>query len=648
MIIKLLRDNETLKYAASELEKYVKMMDSDIEVVLSNTVDVGDSVITLGHLSDLGLYDGDVNDAMIDDVIDVDIKNLSGYIAGSNDRSVLMGVYNFFKSAGCRWVRPGDGGEYIPKADLANRSFAFRKKADNPFRGECIEGAVSYEHLRDTVLWLPKVNMNLFMIEQIVPFNYMSRWYKHTVNTRVGDENLPYEKYCEYCVELEKLIKKLGLQLHVMGHGALTEPFGVRHMVSGMDYEISEEAENAFALVKGKRGLYGKSPFFTQVCMSQEKVRKKIVTWLADYLDSKPYIDFLHFWLGDNINNHCECDECVKVHPSDFYVMMLNDLDAELARRGNDAKIVFIMYIDTLWAPFKEKLNNPSRFILTTATTRAKGDKYSDKRNESGIPEWKRNSFNIPMGFDTTLTFVDGWKKVFDGPKFIYEYYMYTDHFSDPGYMQYSRNIAEDMKSLPLTGFDGVMSDQTQRSFFPTGLPMSIIGEFQFDRSLDTEDFIDKYFSDSFGENSALAREYLEKITEIFDPKAIGASISVVSQDTGAADGTGKRAGIFGNVEKGKIIETVPETVASYKAKFDCLAENGDKCHCESFKLLSYHCEYCKHLSNIYSALARSDRAEASRYLAAAIDYLSEIESEIHPFFDLVLFAQYTRRVINL
>ena len=43
-----------------------------------------------------------------------------------------------------------------------------RKKADQPFRGQCIEGAVSYENVRDTIEWLPKVNANLFMIQQIV------------------------------------------------------------------------------------------------------------------------------------------------------------------------------------------------------------------------------------------------------------------------------------------------------------------------------------------------------------------------------------------------------------------------------------------------------------------------------------------------
>jgi hypothetical protein len=326
---------------------------------------------------------------------------------------------------------------------------------------------------------------------------------------------------------------------------------------------------------------------------------------------------------------------------------MLNKLDAILTERGNPAKIVFIMYVDTMWPPVVEKLNNPSRFIVTTATTRDKGDKYSDKRSEAGIPEWTRNNFNIPKGFDTTLSFVDAWKPIFDGPKFIYEYYMYTAHFADPGYMQFSRNIAEDMKGLYLTGFNGVMSDQTQRSFFPTGLPMSIIGEFQFDDSYDTEKFIDTYLKDSFGENYLTAKEYLEIMSEIFDLDSLTLNTTVVSQDTGARDASFKTAGILGNVERGEIIAKIPGIIEKYLPVFESGAMVEDKCHSESYKLLIYHCEYCKYLSNIYCALANHDKDLARRHLAKAIDYLSEIEGEIHPYFDLVLFNQYMNQIIG-
>ena len=107
MKIKILRNSETILYAAQELKKYLKMVDDKIDAeILENDSNAhnDENTVTMGLLSDLGLYDGDLNDPMIEDIIDVNINNLNGYIAGSNERSILMGVYNFFKSAGCRWV----------------------------------------------------------------------------------------------------------------------------------------------------------------------------------------------------------------------------------------------------------------------------------------------------------------------------------------------------------------------------------------------------------------------------------------------------------------------------------------------------------------------------------------------------------------
>lgn len=646
MNIRIIRDTETLRYAAEEFKKYLSIVTPSVSAEI--TVGAFDeSALNLGLLGDYGLSDEGVLDPMIDDLLDLDVKDLRGYVAGSNERSVLMGVYNYLKSAGCRFVRPGELGEYLPKSDLTHHSFKYRKLADFRFRGECIEGAVSFEHVRDTILWLPKANMNLFMIEQIVPYNYMNRWYRHTVSTVQHDPEPPYEQYCKWCEELEHIVKKCGLQLHNMGHGALNEPFGVRHMISGQHYDVPEETKKAFALVKGKRELFGSSPFFTQLCMSKDWIQERVVNWLADYISQKPWVDFLHFWLADATNNHCECEDCVKHTPSDLYVQMLNKLDKILTERGINTKIVFIMYTDTLWPPIAEKLNNPSRFIMTTAIFRAIGDKYSNKRREGGYPKWKRNDFDLVGGFDVALSFMDGWKSVFDGPKFIYEYYMYTAHFSDPGYMAFSKMICDDIKTLDITGFDGIMSDQTQRSFFPTGLPMNIIGEMQFDKSLDFDEFVDKYLCDSFGEDYRLARDYLYKLSVLFDMNALTQSTNIVAQDTGAEDKNAKKAGIIGNAELGKRIATVPSVVDALLPTIEKNLKLSDKCHAESWRILTYHAEYCKRLSEIYVALSLSDIDTARKHHSDLIDYLSRVECEIHPYFDLVLFNQRTTQLIS-
>jgi len=303
------------------------------------------------------------------------------------------------------------------------------------------------------------------------------------------------------------------------------------------------------------------------------------------------------------------------------------------------------MYVDTLWPPKESKFNNPSRFILTTAC--GTGQLNSDNRREGGIPKWQRNNFGIKGGIDMALTFKDGWETVFDGPSMIYEYWLYTRHFADPSYMTFSRKLAMNIKKLALTGFDGVMSDQTQRASFPTALPDSIIGEFMFDTDIDVEKYIDEYFIKSFGEDWRTAKEYLEKIAVIFDTNALSQNTDVTAQDTGSVDIFSKKAGIFGNEPVGNVIAKTPEIVDAYSKAINKNLKLNDKCHRESWRILSYHGEYCKGLANIYFDLSRNDTDLATKHCNELIDYLSKIEMEIHRHFDLCLFNQRIRQIID-
>ena len=235
---------------------------------------------------------------------------------------------------------------------------------------------------------------------------------------------------------------------------------------------------------------------------------------------------------------------------------------------------------------------------------------------------------------------------MFDGPKFIYEYYLYTAHFADPGYMNFSRQIASDMRSLEVTGFNGVMSDQTQRAYFPTALPDTVIGEFLFDTATDTEPFIDRYFKAAFGESYKDAKAYLDEISGHFDIKALSQNTGITAQDTGSEDKTSRKAGIIGNKAVGKVIAEVPAIVDKYRKIIEKNIGSSDKCHAESWRVLTYHGEYCKRLSSIYVALSKDDTTTATGLLDEMMDYLSEIEPEIELYFDLVLFKQRTSQLI--
>ncbi len=645
MYIRITRDTETMRYAAEELQKYLLRMD---DVCATVTTDQGTDGITLGLLCDLSLDESDVQDAIIDDVIDARVEALSGYIAGSNERSVLMGVYNYLKSAGCMWVRPGDEGAYIPRHGMRNHTYTSRQKADYPFRGECIEGAVSFEHVRDMILWMPKVGMNMFMMEQVIPYNYMSRWYKHAHSTVKTDDGTTFEQVGEYVACLEKTIKKCGLQLHALGHGYQLEPYGIHYKTYADVYELSEQAREATALVKGERGLFKNSPNFTQICLSNDRARADQVNWLVSYLERKPYIDFLHVWLADAVGNQCECENCRKRRPTDFYVQMLNELDAALTARGIDTRIVFIMYTDTFWAPEHEKFNNPARFVMTTAPTgRNYNETYSPARHEGELYPYERNNLNLNLNFAMALSFMDKWKPVFDGPRFTYEYYLYTDHFMDPGHMSISEHIFRDIGNLAFVEFDGIMSDQTQRSFFPTGLPMAIVGEAQFNKHMDYNAFVDAYFAAAYGKDADVARAYCEGVTALFDPEATRARDNIVMQDTGT--GAGERVvGIRNNRRAGERLLGTDAFLDQFRAAIEQNAATcEDPCHRRSWELLVYHMEHVRRMAKFYIALSRDDDDTANAVLEDMIDWHSHTEDVLHPYFDMLLYRQRMKQLIK-
>ena len=70
-------------------------------------------------------------------------------------------------------------------------------------------------------------------------------------------------------------------------------------------------------------------------------------------------------------------------------------------------------------------------------------------------------------------------------------------------------------------------------------------------------------------------------------------------------------------------------------------------CHGESWKILAFHGEYCKMLARVYIALANGDTDAANAELDSMIETLSYHESDMHPYFDLVLFVQRTRQLIE-
>lgn len=656
MNIYYIQGNQTIEYAAEELKKYLLKLEENISVSLKEVElfsDAANDGIKLGLFEDLGISTLDVDDAFVDDVIDIDVKCLNGHIAGSNPRSILQGVYVFLKSAGCMWVRPGDDGEYIPKFNIENHSYTYHKKADYPFRGQCCEGAISYEHMRDTVYWLPKVGMNMYMIEGVVPYTYMHKWYGHIGNRflRQKGQVTDYDMLERYIEKLEKDIVKVGLQHHAMGHGWMFEKFGVkRGNPEVVNKNLKEEHKKYLAKVNGVRDLMKNSTFFTHFCYSNPEARKILVDFCVEYVKKKPHIDFLHIWLADSINNQCECDGCVKMTPSDYYVILLNEIEEALSKEGLKTRLVFIMYVDTERPPEKVFLKNPHKFIFTAAIGNPYETGYSTEEYKGKIPPFERNNFK-PNPNPLRMHWHKEWKRVSGNCKsFVFEYRFYTDHYCDPGYMRVARETYRDMTNLHNASFQGCMNDQTHRIYMPTSLPVLIMGETLFNKELDFEKYTKEYFEAAFGEaDAAKCREYLETLSTLFCPANIRKGGKLGVEDEGIAEkDNGYIKSWINNPEVYMNMEKIPVVLEAFKPVIERNLETSNKCQHLSWEYLKYHMEICLYLCEIYKLGAKGDIDAAREVLDRLEIYVSNAEMDIHNGFDLFLFVKFVRAKLDL
>ena len=520
-----LGDCETTSFAVAELKKYLELMDLQAEIALlradsfnvelKNVLWVGQDVSFEEKLPACA-------NSQIDDGLYIDVQGTRGIITGVNPRSVLLAVYRFLTELGCAWVRPGRDGEIIPRKPLGFDTVSVCETPSYRHRAMCIEGAVSYEHVYNMIDWLPKVGMNGYFNQFMVPFTFFDRWYSHQNNPELEPQPMSVDEISALVNAHIRAIKKRGLLYHAAGHGWTCDPFGIEgNSWDAKDYQIPPESANFLALINGKRQFCEGLPLNTNLCYSNEIVREKMTSAIAEYCRQNRDVDYLHFWLGDGMNNHCECDNCKDTIPADYYVEMLNDLDGKLTDMGLDTKVVFLIYVDLLWEPQTMRLRNPDRFVLMFAPiTRTYTNAYvdADLSEVITLSPYKRNRLEMPRGVGENVARLRKWQEQFEGDSFIFDYHFMWDHFRDPGYSQIAQVMFDDMKNLDKLRLNGMLSCQVQRASFPTGLGISMMAKTLWNKNADFDAEADHYYAKAFGRDAQDVRQYLSKLSELFDP----------------------------------------------------------------------------------------------------------------------------------
>lgn len=502
-------EGEVFAYAAEELSRCLLAMDG--------TLTEGDGGLALS----LRLIEGDSTR----DIVDIDVSGGCGYIGGTTPVAVLIAVYRFLYELGCRWTHPGAGGEHIPVRALSAADIRIRvnETPSRRHRGVCIEGAVSEEHVRQMIEFLPRVGMNSYFFQFFRPTVFFQRWYEHWQNPTLPAKEKTPEEIDGIHARLVSELKKRGLVHHAVGHGWTCRPFGAEgegwHMLD--INSLPQEYLDVVAELDGERKPWHGVPLNTNLCYSRADVRTRIAHAVADYCEENPGVSVLHLWLGDGSNNNCECAACRDTRPSDYYVMILNEVDELLTARGLDVKVVFLAYVDLLWAPEREVLKNPDRFLMMFAPiTRTYSQTLREGAESAKVDRrpFERNKLVFPNDVATNISYLNDWRKAFPGSGFIFDYHLMWDHMSDPGYMEVARTLFADMQDLDLLGLDGMISCQLSRSAYPTGLPIYGMARALWDKDADFDATANEYFTAEYGEMAADVRAYLEGLTRIFEP----------------------------------------------------------------------------------------------------------------------------------
>lgn len=562
----------------------------------------------------------------------IEVTPEGGSIVGNNDRSVLLGVYDYLRYLGCRFLMPDSRCEAVPCIEKERLTAAYEKTASLYHRGVCIEGADSFENILDYIKWLPKVGYNSFFLQFKTPYAFLARWYEHQENPFAQAEPYVPEDAVRDMELLEKEIKRRGLMLHKAGHGWTGEVLGYQTVSWGTDTRIpAESLRGRMAELNGERKLFMGIPADTNLCYANQEAVEAFVSLVVDYAKENPRTDYLHVWLADEYNNVCECSECRKTTLSDQYVALLNEIDRRLTEEKLDTRLVFLLYQELLWPPVKARLNNPDRFVLMFAPISRTFEKSYEMGDTAGeLPVYERNHVTLPTNLTENMAFLKGWQSIFNGDGFVYDYPLGRAHYGDFGYVHIAGIIHSDIQKLQRMGLDGYISCQELRAALPNAFPNYVMGRALFEKEISLEELTEEYFSACYGKAWLKVLAYLSALSRL-------SSCDYVN-------GKGERC----NAEIAMRMQEISERCNVFEEEMLQHRTADGRWENIYWDVLEYHRHYILLLADTLCELAEGHKAEANRKWEALRAYICRNEPAYQPFLDVYRILEVTQKYTGL
>jgi hypothetical protein len=624
LVVRAPGDSVTLTVAALELRTHLAQMTRD-------SVSIDHS--TTGRMKGKGFrleVQGDVPAdraselawSSLDDAVEIDVSGGAGVIRGATERSVLLGVYRFLNEMGCRWLRPTQDGTFVPERPAHRVSASMETRPVFRHRMMLFDGAVSASHLEALVRWAPKLGFNEFFLQYRDGYAFFDRWY--SAGRRRGSPSPFTAREAQAIYDRTgRLVKRLGLDLHAVGHSWTCDAFGAPYFTDDTPApRLDPDDQLLYAQIDGVRGLNKGNPIFSNLCYSNPVARARVVGDVVRYSMDHPHVDVIHVWLADGINNHCECVPCQTQRPSDWYVRLLNEVDEALSAAGSRVRLSFVAYVDLLWPPERERILNPDRFLLLFAPITRTHTRPFDAASEwPAMETYVRNRVVPPRSPEGNLAHLRAWQEVFGGEAAIYEYHLWRDQYHDPAGISTARVLHLDVSQLGSLGLDGFATVQSPRTCFPTGLGLAVLAAAHWEHGRTFESIAADYFEHAFGRDGDLVFGYLESLSDAFVPAYLRDERPI--RDAEAAES----------------FRSIPKIIASFRPAIDQGVARADQLQSTSWEYLRHHAEICGQLASALRARAQGDLKRAERIWRRVRSIAYQREPQLESVFDVYLFA---------
>ena len=608
---------DVIGFAKEEFEKYLKILGVEADI-------------------DLGLFEKfgqfvEVEDPRRDDAYIICVKDKKGFIAGSNERSIIFGVYRLLQEWGITWVRPGPNGTKYPEKcepiDLDIREAASKRN-----RIMCIEGAVSIENCIDMIEWMTKVGFNGYYIQFTNGYVFFDRWYSHMRSTTKQTAPISQEQATEYVEKMTYEIKRRGLMLHRMGHGWHCRAFGVPDAgwYQYDENEIPQHFKEVCAMVDGERKCWNNRPLQTQLCYTNPLVIEKMTDEVLKYALEHPETDVLYFWLGDG-GKHCQCEECTKHALTDIYINMVDIITQKFHENNIKSQVVFSGVARGV-PQTKSIKYSENAMLMFAPINRTMAYTFPENYDyDTTMPNYDIRKHERPKTSAEYFAYLYHWKKKYKGEVIDFDYHLMWDFMLDAGGEDIARVAHTDIKNCDNLGVNGYISCQLQRNAFPSSFAMTAIAKTMWDSNVDFEKMRRELYAATFGEDSVdTLCEYFGTLSSCFKMGVIRNQIPYDSEE----------------VKKDML--RAKKTMDNFSTVIETHLDISDPCQKDSWMYLKHHrVMYSLIAESIYERLC-GNYEKANALKDEAVHYSFVHEDETQPVLDSHFFSRMMNERINL